>query len=251
MNLVRFTSNVLRSPTSFFRYLRYATAEYNNNELLRLSGIVGTDKGLPGHGYVRIYDTFLKERRDSVTQVCEIGLLHIRQQALDGRTYRFAPSLEMWAHYFPNAHVLGFDLEKFSPPTNERCTIIQGDQSSREDLQKIINGETQFDVIIDDALHASRHQQITLAYLFPHLTSGGLFFIEDLHWQPNEFETPEIPKTLDLIREFLATGKWNSPLSTPEERSILENTIETIYLFDSMKGNIRNGQDAIAVIVKK
>ena len=68
------------------------------------------------------------------------------------------------------------------------CVIYRGDASKREDLTKFGKLFSPFDVVLDDASHASHHQQITLATLFPFLKSGGMYIIEDLHWQPKELE---------------------------------------------------------------
>jgi len=43
------------------------------------------------------------------------------------------------------------------------------------------------DIIIDDASHASHHQQNAFLTLFPKLRSGGLYIIEDLRWQPKTY----------------------------------------------------------------
>jgi hypothetical protein len=158
----------------------------------------------------------------------------------------------MWRKYLPNAHIVGFDIQKFTELFDEKCTILCGDQSSREDLQKIIDHHSGYDVIIDDALHASPHQQITLSYLFTHLKSGGLYFIEDLNSQPEGFERTEVPRTVEVLRKFAATGVWSSPLSTPEEKKTLETQVKEIHFFESLKGaDPINGADAIAVIIKK
>lgn len=177
-----------------------------------------SDKGLPGHNYTRVYNSFLNKFRDDSILICEVGLLQIKYQSVDflnklrtnnlNETYNDVPSLDVWRKYFPKSYIVGFDIVKFNPLTDDNRIIIQGDQSSRDDLKKIIAVKPEFDVIIDDALHASKHQQITFSFLFRYLKPGGIFFIEDLHWQPKEFEEDNIPKTVELIRTLRETGKW-------------------------------------------
>ena len=64
----------------------------------------------------------------------------------------------MWAEYLPGARIYGFDIKDFTSATGAWTRIIQGDQSNPEDLQQLHELGEQFDVIIDDGLHASRHQ---------------------------------------------------------------------------------------------
>jgi hypothetical protein len=58
-------------------------------------------------------------------------------------------------------------------------------------------------IVIDDASHASHHQQNAFLEIFPRLESGGLYVIEDLRWQPDTYEKPGITKTAALFRSWL------------------------------------------------
>jgi hypothetical protein len=261
MGLFRLTKNILGGPAPFYRYLRYCVKQYESNELLGIANRFGTDKGLPGHGYARIYDAFLRKFRDASINLCEIGLLHIKHQGEDffdrlhsgdlKEIYDIAPSLDMWEEYFPNGRIIGFDIVKFDR-RDKKSIIIKGDQSSRDDLGRIVEIEPEFDVIIDDALHASQHQQITFSFLFKYLKPGGVYFIEDLHWQPEEFESEEVPKTIEVLRHFVNTRKWISPVSESPETRLIERELDEVYFFDSLKdANIKKSSDALAVITKR
>lgn len=250
LSLIR---KIVTSPKAFGVYLIHCLKQYRYNDLIQFAGEEFTDKGVPGHNYVRAYDFFLRSSRNKEIRFCEIGLLRggMRKPLLTD-TNSIAPSLRMWRKYLPNASIVGFDIRRFAEPNDPKCTIIQGDQSSREDLQKIIDKYDEYDFIIDDALHASPHQQITLSFLFPHIKSGGVFFIEDLRHQPEGFEQDDVPKTRDLLRTLAETGKWNSPLSTQEEKKILETQCKEIHFFESLKGSDPVwGADALVAIVKK
>jgi len=244
---------VITSPKAFGVYLVYCLKQYRYNDLLQFAGEEVTDKGAPGHNYVRIYDFFLRSRRNEDLRFCEVGLLRGRmRKPLPTDTNPMAPSLRMWRKYLPSASLVGFDILKFVQPNDSKCTIIQGDQSSREDLQKIIDKHSEYDVVIDDALHASPHQQITISFLFPHVRSGGIYFIEDLRHQPEGFERSDVPKTLELLKKLKTTGVWSSPLSTPEEKKVLETEVKEIHFFESLKGaDPIWGADALVAIVKK
>lgn len=244
---------IIISPFAFGKYFVHCLKQYRYNDLLQFTGEEFTDKGIPGHNYVRVYDFFLRGRRNDELRLCEIGLLRGRmRKPLLTDTNPIAPSLRVWQKYLPNSSLVGFDILTFEQPKDSKCTIIQGDQSSREDLQKILDVYPEYDVIIDDALHASPHQQVTLSFLFSHVKSGGLFFIEDLRHQPEGFERPDVPTTRELLRKLQATGVWSSPLSTPEEKKMLETEVKEIHFFESLKGSDPVwGADALVAIVKK
>ena len=235
------------------RFLLQASRTYFRSDLVMLSELFRTDKGFYNHNYVRIYEKIFSGLRDKHIQLLEIGLLsHVIQKNEPKLLYNETPSLKLWSKYFPSAKIVGYDLRDFSKPKNSRIKIIKGDQAKREDLSRILDVSKDFDVIIDDALHASRHQQITFSYLFQFLKPGGIFVIEDLHFQPHEFEDASTPKTVDLLYQLLHTGKWNSPHCLESEKKTIEESIDRILFFDSLKKNIRNdGRDAIAVIFKK
>jgi hypothetical protein len=250
------------SPIAFIRYGVYCVKQYRTNDLLRFANKMQTDKGVDMHNYIRVYDYFLKSRRSEELTLCEIGLLQDRFQTSSKEdrnrkgsseeSYATAPSLNMWRDYLPNSTIIGFDISTFQKPKDRKSFIIQGDQSSRKDLKKILDIKKELDVVIDDALHASPHQQITLSYLFSHLKSGGLYFIEDLRYQPQGFEREGVPKTLELLKELKTTGVWSSPLATPEEKKALETEVKEIHFFESLKySNPTSGKDALALIIKK
>ena len=90
--------------------------------------------------------------------------------------------------------------------TLPRTQILRGDQGKVEDLQQIVSACSRFDIIIDDGSHASYHQQLTMATLFPHLASRGLYIIEDLNSQPEplESELPRRVKTRELVKNRAA-----------------------------------------------
>ena len=168
------------------------------DELTRLANKYGTSKGnraFGGHYYTRIYHQLFADLRNRPITLLEIGLQH----PSDHRDAAI-PSFRMWRDYFPWARLIGFDIDDFSSISFSNCRILQGDMSSRDDLSQLF-ALGPFDIVIDDASHASAHQQIALACLFPHVTPGGFYFIEDLHWQPlTTLERADVPQTRALLR---------------------------------------------------
>jgi hypothetical protein len=64
-------------------------------------------------------------------------------------------------------------INDFSMVTLPNSTIFRGDMG--EDLGGMARTvATPFDIIVEDGSHASHHQQIALATLFPFVAAGGL-----------------------------------------------------------------------------
>jgi hypothetical protein len=170
--------------------------------LTRLAARYKSDKGVtvfPFHGYTVEYAKLFKELRHRPISILEIGLARRTDRKALGIV---CPSLSMWAEYFRHAQIYGFDIDDFSSVNLPRTTIFRGDQGSSADLLVVASQCPMFDVIIDDGSHASYHQQVSLRTLFPFLRSGGLYVIEDLHWQPTDLEAslPAARKTLELLK---------------------------------------------------
>jgi hypothetical protein len=210
--------------------------------LTKLCNKYETDKGdraFGCHGYAAIYHSLFKHLSDKEISVCEIGLLHPSDRH---RPTGKAPSLCVWREYFPKAKLFGFDIDDFSSVKIPNCTIVRGDSSLREDLGEL--GELgPFDIVIEDASHASHHQQIALAALFPFVKSRGLFCIEDLHWQPEDLEPRDAPKTKEVIR-----NGYHSPYIRDSEAAFLRANVKSVRFFDSSEKWNTDTSDALVVI---
>jgi len=196
------------------------------DELTRLANRYGSDKGnrdFARHYYTRVYHQIFTPLRDRPITLLEIGLRYPAEHR-----DAVAPSLSMWRDYFPYAQLIGFDIADFSNISLSNCCILQGDMSSREDLSQLF-ALGPFDIVIDDGSHASTHQQIALACLFPHVAPGGFYFIEDLNWQPLALERPDVPQTRTLLRRKC----FESPVITSAEAQFLAANVESIQLFDT------------------
>ena len=124
--------------------------------------------------------------------------------------------------------------------------------SSRDDLAQLVSAISHpIDIVIDDGSHASHHQQIALGRLFPQVRSRGIYVIEDLHWQDEELERKEAPKTRDILRRLQIEGTFESPFLSKEEQKYVQTNVDTLWLFDSLATNIEDTSDALAVLLKK
>ncbi|MBM3560528.1 MAG: DUF616 domain-containing protein [Alphaproteobacteria bacterium] len=227
-------------------------------ELNRLANKYRSDKGdlyFNAHAYADIYEHYFAELRGKPIRLLEVGLLRHDVQARnpDG-PYAEAPSLQMWREYFESATLVGLDIADFSAvPTILDCTIVRGNVENPDDLARAADAAGgPLDVVIDDASHASHHQQQVLAGLFGQVRAGGLFIVEDLHYQPKALEKAGIPKTRDILAAWAQGRVLPSDYLDAKAQAAMLEQVESVRLFDSFDrfgGKLRT--DALAVIRKK
>jgi hypothetical protein len=145
----------------------------------------GSDKSSLYHNYCPLYEQHLPK---NPKKILEIGV-------------KEGASIRMWKEYFPNAEIAGLDLfEEFPIPDIEGVTFHKGNQTDYKLLEKL-RGED-FDLIIDDGSHNSRHQLVTFFSLY----SGKHYFIEDLQCNDETFYAQGLPIEM-AAKNFLSTHK--------------------------------------------
>lgn len=221
----------------------------------------GSDKGTAHgdrHRYTQLYDVLLHPYRHGIGKMLELGLARGGPEAeIGGRVERQvdSPSVAAWLEYFPTAEVYGFDISDFShlEAAHPRFRFVRGDCGSTADLaglrQRLGND---VDLIIDDASHASYHQQLALRELFPCLRSGGLYIIEDLHWQPAHIERA-LPATMPTLAwlDALRSGTGHlSPLWTEAQLRALADAVASLTLLSNLQVPGGRYINALAVLRK-
>lgn len=145
-----------------------------HKDLNALAVLYGSDK-FGEHNYTEIYNVILKPFKNKKVTIFEIGVGGYNNENVG------AASLKMWKSYFKNSKVVGLDIEDKRGFQESRISIYQGDQSSKKVLNKIVDNEGPFDIIIDDGSHINSHIISSFKVLFSSLKSGGLYIIEDTH----------------------------------------------------------------------
>lgn len=122
------------------------------------------------HHYIPIYDRYFSSFRGKKVRFLEIGVS-------DGG------SLQVWRKYFgEDAIIYGIDIDPRCEKQNGIAGQVRiGSQADTSFLESVISEMGGVDVILDDGSHRMDHIQSTLKYLFPKLTEGGIYMIEDLH----------------------------------------------------------------------
>lgn len=212
----------------------------------------GSDKGPKKHRYTELYELLFRPFRNKPVTFLEMGLLiGGPEHGVDaGRKTRDLPSIRMWLDYFTEAQIIGLDISDFSWFEHPRFRFVQCDMDDRANIARAAREIGAVDIVIDDASHASHHQQNAFLELFPALPSGGLYVIEDLRWQPDAFERPGITKTAKLFRGFSETREFHhdDPATEAGFRALAPE-ISGCFVFQVKYTKTR--RDQVAVIHKR
>lgn len=189
-----------------------------------------TDKGSTDHSYTSKYSLYLEQYRNEKFNLLEIGVC-------DGA------SVKMWKDYFPKANIVALDIDSRCKEFEEdRINIHIGDQTDIKFLNNIIKEYNHFEIILDDGGHSWRQQIISFETLFPQLTPGGMYFIEDMHtsYRPgsvwDDYPTTGIDYFKTLVDKVNLNGKsfcgykeiGNQPLD------YYERNIDFIHFYKSL-----------------
>ena len=131
------------------------------------------NQGLPvhkWHHYIPYYDRYFSRFRGSQVRFLEIGVFR-------------GGSLQMWREYFgQNAIIYGIDNDPNCADLNGLAGQVRiGSQDDPEFLKEVINEMGGVDVVLDDGSHKTKHQMKSLKLLFPAMSQGGVYMVEDLH----------------------------------------------------------------------
>ena len=125
-----------------------------------------TDKSSRYHDYLMNYEFFLSRFKSESFTLMELGVL-------------YGSSVKMWSQYFPNAQIVGVDIDS-------ECLKYQTDNIHIEitDLRNVDAVIKLRDfkptIIIDDASHSWKDQILAISLLFSSLPHGGVYIVEDL-----------------------------------------------------------------------
>jgi len=213
-------------------------------DLTTLANKCGSDKGNKigdRHGYTFLYELLFHGLRPHPISLLEIGLA-VGGPEVGGPVDRTvqSPSVQMWLEYFPHAAIYGFDICDFShmEERHPRFHFIRGDCDSIPDLQRLAHSSPRFDVVLDDASHASVHQQNAFRILFPRVAPGGLYIIEDLQWQSPVYETRlPAPKTWDFFWSFFMESVYReSPVLGQDFMNQIAGQVQSFCPFYDFSG---------------
>lgn len=201
-------------------------ALYKELDAIALS--YGTDKASNHHDYTRIYAEALRDRTESIRGLIEIGI--------GGKNYRgvVGSSLKTWRDFLPNAEIVGIDIDPAAlGDYGERVSVVIGDQTRKSVLEKALSHTPSADVIIDDGSHMNTLTIASFRYLFPKLTPGGLYFIEDTQCgselRLGNYRTQLEDFILEMIRSIEMNGRIVTKRNTADFGKISSDFVMSEY----------------------
>jgi hypothetical protein len=150
----------------------------------------------------------------------------------------------MWRTFFgKDAVIYGIDINKECVVHDGHYANVKIGSGDPSFLKRVVNEMGGLDVVLDDGSHVASHQRASFNFLFPLLSEGGAYVIEDLHtayWPRFEGGLRRsgtmiefLKNKIDEIHKHYYIQGLNTPSSMPD--------IESIQFFDSI-AVIRKGK---------
>jgi trans-aconitate methyltransferase len=166
--------------------------------LAELATIYASDKGSTNphsrtpwgwapHNYTVIYELLFAAHRNVIQTVVECGIGTNNTDVLSNMTGAGTPgaSLRMWRDYFPNALIVGLDVDERILFQDDRIRTYGVDQTERSTIQEFweVSGLDSVDVFIDDGLHEFHAGVSLFEESIRHIAPGGFYIVEDVTWR--------------------------------------------------------------------
>jgi hypothetical protein len=122
------------------------------------------------HHYLPIYDRYLTSWRGKPVRMLEIGVSK-------------GGSMQLWRKFLgPDAILFGIDIDPACAAFDGLAAQVRiGSQDDAAFLRNVVAEMGGVDIVLDDGSHVSNHIRASLDVLYPLLSDGGLYLIEDLH----------------------------------------------------------------------
>jgi predicted O-methyltransferase YrrM len=175
--------------------------------------------------YLPIYDELFQPFVGKKPRFLEIGVFR-------------GGSLRMWRQFFgADAVLYGIDIDPKCAAYDGRHGVVRiGSQNDADFLKRVVNEMGGVDVVLDDGSHIASDQRVSFDALFPLLSEGGLYVVEDMHtaywpqWEgglrrPGTAVEFLKQKVDEMHRHYVKRGR-NTPDAMPE--------IASVQFFDSI-----------------
>lgn len=152
-----------------------------------------TDKNT-AHSYLPLYDELLKNKKETATNILEVGVYG-------------GGSIELWSKYFLNANIYGVELNSLDTigrPIINKKNIILLTKTDAYDLDLLGKfKDIKFDLVLDDGPHSLESQIFFVKHYSKLLKHDGILIIEDI--QNIEHFKILIDNTPDEFKNYIKT----------------------------------------------
>ena len=189
------------------------------------------------HTFTEFYHDYMVKYTNP--RLLEIGIYH-------------GASLKMWEEFFGSPIIVGLDIEPNKQYESANIKTIVADQRKPEELLKCLEVCNEYDIIVDDGGHTMQQQLVTIATLFPHLKSGGLYVLEDLHtsFMGEQYNIYRDSLTAyDFIYRVKNKLELETPYVSPTQLEYIRNNVELIEFFKKDPNDYLHS--ITSVIIKK
>jgi cephalosporin hydroxylase len=169
------------------------------------------------HSYSREYYRLFEPIKYSVKTLIEIGVGNNRTMApIVGSHYIPGASLKAWCDFFPNAKIIGLDIDTSVLFTSDRIECFYMDQSSEKSIistidtiKKLYNN---ISIIIDDGSHIVDHMTLSYNIFKNYLDNNGFYIIEDIQKKDLQYFIDLCKKDNNISVEYAHKGNnnWDS-----------------------------------------
>jgi len=172
----------------------------------------GSDKG-NFHSYYKFYGNALQQMGvDKELTILEVGLGTNNPDLIStmGSQGKPGASHRAWRDALPNAKIYGADVDRDILFTEDRIETTYVDQLDYNTFDELDNtfGHPQYDLVIDDGLHALAANLNTLLYGLRHVKPGGYVVVEDIGSSLHQ-------DNWKVIHDILSKdGRWESRFVT-------------------------------------
>lgn len=226
------------------RYARYALGEArwealrvqrHSDSIDWLAKHFGSDKTGRGgkHWYTQHYQKFFEELRQERMVVFEIGVGGYAMTRAGGG------SLRAWKYFFPNALIVGLDLQDKRFVEEDRIRIYQGDQCDADLLARIVREVGPPRIVVDDGSHFSHHVRKTFEVLFPLLQDGGWYSIEDTQtsywpeWHGSE-DRQSRETTMALVKDLVDGLNYEEFVEEGYRPTYTDQNVREVHCFHNL-----------------
>ncbi len=167
----------------------YISSSLVSSDLTNLMNKYGSDKGGLNnhHNYANYYSFLFEQKRKDIKNFLEIGLGTNDVSLASNMGEKGVPlaSLRAWKEYFPNAEIIGADIDKKILKNEDRIKTFYVDQTNPASIKEMFDkiGIEKYDIILEDGLHEFNANICFFENSIKYLSNNGTYIIEDIYFK--------------------------------------------------------------------